>query len=67
MDVHYQENPLTEGHSLPFQVSVSELRIQCGDYIREHSTNFLPYLTHSETGNQFTQGSQITVLSVTLP
>lgn len=36
-------------------MSVSSLRSQCCDYIRAHGPEFLPYLTHPDTGNQFTQ------------
>ena len=38
------------------QVSVTELRLRCADYMRSHGTDFLPFLTDPQTGNQFNQG-----------
>lgn len=37
------------------KVPVTELRLQCADYMRSHGTDFLPFLTDSQTGDQFNQ------------
>ena len=38
------------------QASVSKLRTQCADYVRSHSTDFLPFTTDPKTGELFTEG-----------
>ena len=39
-----------------FQDTVSELRTQCAKHIRSQSSDFLPFLTDSRTGDPFTEG-----------
>lgn len=46
------------------QTSVSKLRAQCADYVRSHSTDFLPFTTDPKTGELFTEGmSEIATLA----
>ena len=51
-------------HTSIFQSSVSEMRSQCAEYILSHSDDFLPYLTHPDTGDQFTQSKISTIVNI---
>jgi len=51
------------------QYSVSQLRVECADYIYSHSVDFLPYLTDTHTGEMLTEGTaaRITASSFLCP
>jgi len=51
------------------QCSVSQLRVECADYIHSHSVDFLPYLTDTHTGEMLTEGTaaRITASSFLCP
>lgn len=38
------------------QASVAQLRAQCADYVKSHSSDFLPFSTDPKTGELFTEG-----------